>query len=241
MTEFELPDSPLQVVTLAVDQRTTLGASQEPPDKQTDRISLGRPTCKRLTPETVDSEAQSFLEENPGSSYWLLGLICSFRAVEDAPIEQAWLEVGLMTLTDHEPAEPTAWSMEPLTLSDPVKISSVVTLDGSLKLTSPVVPLDVGVGATKVTTTTSERRVPYVAAYREGTAKPSWWFSRTTVTEVCGVHRLRTVVEVPAGRSARAVINAGATLRLKLFGLVPYRTPLDNPPEEHSIEFGGAT
>lgn len=237
MTEFELPDAALEPVTLAVDRRTTLGASQDPPDKQTDRISLGRPTCKQLTLETVDAEAKSFLEQNPASSYWLLSLICSFRAVEDAPIEQAWLEVVLSTVLETEAEEPTAWSMEPLTLNDPVKISSVVKLDSSLKLRSPVVPLDGGGGASRQTTTDYEKRIPYVEAYREGTANPSWWFSRSTVTEVRGVHRLRTVVEVPRGVGTRAVVKAGATLKLKLLGLVTYRTPLDDPPEERSIVF----
>jgi hypothetical protein len=156
-------------------------------------------------------------------------------------MERAWLEVALAPVQDGDTSAPTAWSMEPLTLSDPMQISSVVKLDGSLKLTSPVVPLDVGLGRSKQTRVAIEQQAPYVEAYREGTSNPSWWFSRTPVTEVRGVHRLRTVVEVPAGMGARAVVNAGATLRLKLVGLIPYRTPLNDPPEERSLVFGAST
>lgn len=239
MTEFTLEDTPLEPVTLMLDERVTLGAGagRPAPDKQSDRISLGTLRCRALTADALDADSRAFLEQNPGSNYWLLDVLCSFRMVEEAPIERAWLEVALTELIGGT-SDPTAWSMEPLSLSDPVKISQVVKLDGSLKLTSPVVPLDLGAGGDRTTTAEFEKKVPYVEAYREGTSRPSWWFTRTAVTEVRGVHRLRTVVELPAGAGARAVVSAGATLRLKFVGLLPYRTPLEDLPADGSLEFG---
>jgi hypothetical protein len=237
MTEFTLEDTPLEPVALTLERRVTAGTAKQAPDKQSDRVSLGTPRCRPLTADALDPDGRVFLAQNPGSSYWLLDLLCSFRMVNEAPITHAWLEVALTPLPDGT-SDPTAWSMEPLTLSDPVKISQVVTLDGSLKLTSPVVPLDIGVARTGTTTTEIEKKVPYVEAYREGTPRPSWWFTRTVVTEVSGVHRLRTVVELPAGAGARAVVSAGATVKLKRLGVFSYRTGLDDLPDDLSLQFG---
>lgn len=237
MTEFTLDDTPLEPVVLTLDERVTAGAARQAPDKQSDRVSLGKPRCRPLTADALDPDGRAFLAQNPGSSYWLLDLLCSFRMVDKAPITHAWLEVAITPIPDGASA-PTAWSMEPLALSDPVQISQVVKLDDSLKLTSPVVPLDVGVGRTVTTTTDIEKQVPYVEAYRDGTSQPSWWFKRTVVTEVSGVHRLRMVVELPAGAGARAVVSAGATLQLKVLGLFSYRTGLDDLPDDLSLQFG---
>ena len=238
MTEFTLEDTPLEPVALTLDERVTAGAARQAPDKQSDRVSLGKPRCRPLTADALDPAGRVFLAQNPGSSYWLLDLLCSFRMVDKAPITHAWIEVAITPLLPDGASAPTAWSMEPLALSDPVKISQVVTVDGSLKLTSPVVPLDIGVGRTGTTTTEVEKKVPYVEAYREGTPRPSWWFQRTVVTEVSGVHRLRTVVELPAGAGARAVVSAGAEMKLKRLGMFSYRTGLDDLPDDLSLQFG---
>lgn len=238
MTELDLPDPTLEPVPLGLDRRTTLGTKGGTPDAPRDRVSLGRPACIALDVATVDAQARVFLEGKPESSFWLLALTCSFRAVDDEPIEKAWLEVRLQTTTPDGAQPPTAWSMEPLALSDRLQVSKQAKLDASLKLTSPVIPLEIGPSASSETTKTYEREVRYVEAYREGTARPSWIFSRTPITDVRGVHRLRAVIELAAGTTARAEISAGATLRLKLLGLVPYRAELDDLPEHESLIFG---
>jgi hypothetical protein len=43
-------------------------------------------------------------------------------------------------------------------------------------------------------------------------------FTRTSITEIRGVHRLRTVVELAAGSVGQADISAGAILKLNRLG-----------------------
>lgn len=239
MTELELSDATLEPVSLGLDRRVTLGSANRAPDEQQDRISLGRAACVPLDLARVDADARTFLERKPESSFWLLALTCSFRAMDDEPIEKAWLEVRLHTETPKGALEPTAWSMEPLALSNPLRVSKGAKLDASLKLTSTVIPLDFGPAASWERTHEYEQHVPYVEAHREGTARPSWIFTRTPITDIRGVHRLRTVIELPTGATARGEVSAGATLRLKLLGLIPYRAKLDDLPEQQSVVLGG--
>ena len=236
MTELDLAAPPLDPVPLG--RETKLGAADSAPEEQDDRISIGRPACVALDMDSVDEEARVFLQGRPDSTFWLLGLTCSFRAVDDEPIERAWLEVRLETTQPVGADEPTAWSMEPGKLSDPMQVTRVTKLDGSLKLTTPVIPIEVGPSVGRETTESSERELPFVEAFREGTPRPSWIFSRTKVTDVRGVHRLRTVVELPAGATGRAVISAGASLRLKLLGLIPYKAKLDRLPDLQTVQLG---
>lgn len=140
-----------------------------------------------------------------------------------------------------ETAEPVAWSTEPLSLSDPVQIAQSAKLSASLKLTSELVPVEVGPATERGETSEYTRKVPYVEAHSEGTARPSWIFTRTDVTEVRGVHRLRAVVEMAANRAAHAEVSVGATLELKKLGLVPYKSELTDLPESQTVSLGAAT
>ncbi|HEX8741569.1 MAG TPA: hypothetical protein VF712_00405 [Thermoleophilaceae bacterium] len=243
-TTIELDDAAPEPVPLAVEQRVTLGAVPPPagapdgPSALNDRIALGRPVCRALDPATLEGDAVEFLEGRPDSAFWLLALTCSFRAVDHEPIERAWLEVRLTTVRPQGSDEPVAWSLEPRALSDPVQISRTAKLDAGLKLISEVVPIEFGPSVSQERTHEYSMQVPYVEAHREGTARPSWIFSRTPVTEVRGVHRLRAVVELPAGGAGRAEVDAGATLRLKRFGLIPYRAELDDVPDQREVLLG---
>ena len=238
MTIIELGDPALEPVPLGLERRVTLGGSHDAPDEQHDRISLGRPVCVALDPATVDAEAQAFLQGKIGSAFCLLALVCSFRADDDAPIDQAWIEVRLEAAGGGGATAPLAWSMEPLSVTDLVQVSQVAKLDASLKLKSDTVPIELGPSASKETTREFAQRVPYIEAHREGTSRPSWIFTRTPITEVRGVHRLRTVVQLVAGTTGRAEISAGATLRLKRLGLIPYRAKLRDLPEQQSVVLG---
>jgi hypothetical protein len=231
MTELKIADTPLLPVALGLDQRVTLGPRTDAPGEQADRISLGRPAVVPLDINTVDADGRVFLQGRPSSTFLLLALTCSFRAVEEEPIEQAWIEVQLRTLQPADSEDPTAWSMEPLSLTSLVQLSEVTKLDASLKLTSPVVPIEFGPDAGREKTEVVMVSVPFVEAHREGTSRPAWIFSRTKIVEVRGVHRLRTVISLPAGATARAEVSAGATLRLKRLGLIPYKALLDQLPE----------
>jgi hypothetical protein len=231
MTELKIADTPLLPVTLGLDRRVTLGPATDAPGEQDDRISLGRPTVVPLDVNTVDTDTRVFLQGRPSSSFLLLALTCSFRAVNDEPIEQAWIEVRLQTVQPPGSDDPTAWSMEPLSLTSPVQVSEVTKLDASLKLTSPVIPIEFGPAKGREKTETFRIQVPFVEAHREGTSRPAWIFSRTKITEVRGVHRLCTVIDLPARATARAEVSAGATLRLRKLGLIPYKALLDRLPE----------
>lgn len=239
MTTFEFPGgSVLQPVTLQPEQRTVLGSSAGLPPEQQDRISLGRPEAKRLDHASLDAGAREFLDSHRESDFWLVGATCSFRAVSDEPLESAWLEIRLQTVQPGGAATPTAYSMEPLTLTDPVTVTTTVKLDASLKLTSPVVPIEIGPSGERTSTTSYTERKPYVEAYREGTARPAWWFYPTPATGIRGVHRLRMVVELPAGASGRGEVSVGAQVRLKALGLFPYRTGLGQLPDHQIVSFG---
>jgi hypothetical protein len=238
VTELELTDPLLEPVLLGPARRVTLGPAADAPEEQGDRISLGFPVSVPLDVKTVDESARIFLAGRSNSTFWLLALTCSFRAVDDEPIEKAWLEVRLETVHPPGSEAPTAWSMEPLRLSDPMQVSQVAKLDASLKLNSPVIPLELGPSAGREKTEQFVESVPFVEAHREGTSRPSWIFSRTKITDVRGVHRLRTVVDLPAGATGRAEVSAGASLRLKRFGLIPYKAQLDQLPEHQTVRLG---
>jgi len=232
----EPADPVLEPVTLALESRVTLGPGRQALAEQRDRISLGRPRCWPLDASVLDPAAR--VAAGVGSTFWLLSLTCSFRANSNEPMESAWVEVRLRTLQPPGAEQPIAWSMEPLALQDPATIEREIKVDSSLKLSSKVVPLEGGPSAGRTTTEKYEMRRPYVEAHREGTERPCWIFSRTPSTEVRGVHRLRTVVELPVGATARVEVHAGAVLRIKFLGLIPYRTPLDELPESRTALIG---
>jgi hypothetical protein len=204
-------DQPLEPVRLAPDRRVTLGASKTAePTYETDRISLGRPVCVPLDAASVDADTRVFLESRRDSTYWLLGITCSFRAHDQEPMESAWLEVQLRDVEPDGVGDPTAWSMEPQSLHDPMEVSRVAKLDAVLKLKSDLVPVEVGPSVSKETGNAFTKRLPYIEAHREGTARPAWIFTRTPVTEIRGVHRLRAVIELPASATGAGEVSVGA-------------------------------
>jgi hypothetical protein len=240
VTMLELAeDQRLEPVRLAPDRRVTLGASETAePTYENDRISLGRPDCVPLDMASVDADARVFLESRRDSTFWLLRISCSFRARDREPMESAWLEVQLRGVEPDGVANPTAWSMEPLSLHDPMEVSRVVKLDAALKLESDLIPVEVGPSTSRETSNAFVKRLPYVEAHREGTARPAWIFTRTPVTEIRGVHRLRAVIELPASATAAGEVGVGATLRLKKFGLISYRANLEDAPERQLVRIG---
>jgi hypothetical protein len=243
VTVIDLGESgELVPMTLHLDPRVTLGTREraDVPAELSDRIAIGRPLCAPINLTAVDAEARPFFAERHDSAFWLLCLTCSFLASEDAPIDRAWLQVRLRSAPPEKGDEPVAWSMEPQALSDPVKIARSAKLSASLKLSSELVPLEVGPAVERGKTSEYTRDVPYVEAHREGTARPAWIFTRTEIVEIRGVHRMRAVVEVSAGRQARAEVSVGADLALKRFGLIPYKSKLADLPEHQTITFGAA-
>jgi len=238
MNELTLPMPDPERVPMLLEKRQTLGAAKDAPDELSDRIAIGRPNGVPIDAAALEPDARRFLENRPGSAFWLLGLTCSFLAEDEAPLERAWLEVRLHAEEPASGAEPIAWSMEPLSLSKPREVSDVFKLDASLKLTTPGFPVEIGPSAAREKTVTAEEQLPYLEAHREGTARPSWIFTRTALTEIRGVHRLSAVIELPAGTRARAEVSAGATVKLKLLGLISYRAKLDELPQHQTVALG---
>ena len=172
-----------------------------------------------------------------GSTFHLLALTCGFREDSHAPMEKAWIEVQLRALPAAPARNPTAWSMEPSSLGTPTTVSKSVTLNASLKLTSPLLPVELGPGVERASSTETESSVPYLEAYREGTSRPTWIFTATEAVAIRGTHRLRVVIELPKGATGQAQVSIGATLKLKRLGLISYRAALEDLPGKEIIAF----
>jgi len=213
---------------MILESRPTLGAGDQGPSVEADRISIGQPVCVRLDSSNLDPDGQSFVESKPDSMFWLFGISCSFRADARAPLNRAWLELQLTSVQPPDRPAPIAWSMEPVSSEDLVQVGRKATLDGFLKLKSTLIPLEVGSSAAVEETETHGRRVPFVEAHREGTSEPCWFFTRTEMTEIRGVHRLRMVIETGMNSVAQAHVSVGAVIQRKRLGAFTYRAALDD-------------
>lgn len=241
MNSFEFEAGELRPLTLQPQQRVMLGGrAGGVAEPLPERISIGQAKCGAVERARVDAETRRFLDGKTASAFWLLELTCSFIADEGEPLERAWLKLQL-TASPPEAAEPLAWSMEPRSLGDPEKVSKKTSFDASLKLKSETVPLEAGPAVSRETTREHTKQVPFVEAHGEGTATPSWIFDRTPITEIRGIHHLRTIVEAPAAGTTEGKISIGATVRRKRLGLVPYEADLEDLPEHRSITLAAAT
>lgn len=235
MTTVNLTDGELVLLALQRDARVTLGARPGDVPDELDRISIGMPQTPPLDPSVVDEATRLFLTNRPGARFVMLALTCSFRADAVEPLEKAWIEVTMRTTAPDGAAEPIAWSLEPQILADEVTVSRTVKLDGMLKLTSDVVPVEAGPSASRETKLEYRRLQPYVEAYREGTARPSWIFTRTPIAEIRGIHRMRAIVQLGTATTGEATVGVGATVRHRAFGPITYRTRLDRLPVAQRI------
>jgi hypothetical protein len=236
VTTIDLPDGQFVPLQLLRDQRVTLGGTHGDVPEELDRISLGRPVVRPLNLTTVDEGTRSYITDRPGARFLMLALTCSFRADVEEPLEKAWIEAAMRIITPDYATEPIAWSLEPQMLTDEVTVSRTVRLDGMLKLTSEVVPIQAGPGASRETKTEFRRQQPYVEAYREGTARPAWIFTRTAIAEIRGIHRMRAVVELPSTAVGEATVGVGATVRYRVAGPITYRARLDHLPVPQRIQ-----
>jgi hypothetical protein len=230
MTTFDLPDPELVSVRLDPAQRVTLGAGAavEPERK---RISLGQPVCLAADLDHVDEEARPFLLGHANSTFTLLALTVSFVHDEDSPFQSAWVDVALRRQAPPDMAMPVARSMVPLSDSDPVNVTRKATFNGSLKLTAPVLGLDVGPSVGQESDRTYTRRAVRIEADGEGQSTPRWTFSRTEVSAIRGTHRLTLIVVTDRGAVAQAEISAGATIWLRRAKVFRYQAALEDLPE----------
>ena len=217
MIEIDLPESSGQQ-PLALELRTVKGEPADAPERLTDRVVLGEPAIRRLTADTVaaDDELRGFLTAEAASAcYWLLQFTCTFDHDDELPFAKTWLQLALASNGDAA----VAYSMEPLMLTG----NRAVTWSAKLTIPCVFAQLEAGLGG-QVTT----EEVSCEARY-EGTAKPTWWYYRTSSTPVRGPKRMRLVARTPAGGGLAATVRVGATAEHVRFG----RKPLsyDMPPD----------
>lgn len=230
MTTFDLPEPELLSVRLDPEQRETLGTA-EVVNAEADRVSLGRPICQPVDPDTVDADTKPFLTGRPDSTFSLLGLTVGFAYDEDNPLGSAWVDVTLRRQAPADAPEPVAWSMQPLSEADPVNVAKKATFDASLKLKSQLLPVDIGPSASRETDRSYTQRAVSVEASGEGTSAARWTFFATEVSPIRGTHRLLLIVETASKCSGRAEISVGATIRLRRRKLFRFRAALDKVPE----------
>lgn len=217
MIEIDLPE-PSGQLPLALELRTTKGERFDAPDRLTGRVVLGEPAIRRLTVGTVtgDDELRGFLAAEAASAcYWLLQFTCTFDHDDELPFAKTWLQLALASNGDTA----VAHSMEPLTLTG----NRAVTWGAKLTIPCVFAQLEFDLGG-QVTT----EEISCEARY-EGTAKPTWWYFKTSSAPVRGPKRMRLVARTPAGGGLSATVRVGATAEHVRFG----RKPLsyDMPPD----------
>jgi hypothetical protein len=232
MTTFDLPEPELLSVSLDPDQRVTLGfgvggvVGAEP-----ERAWLGRPFCRPADLDSVDADARPFLTGRPESAFSLVGFPVSFSHDEDNPLVSAWVDVTLRRQAPPDAPGPVAWSMLPLSESDPVNIAKKATVDASLKFTSGLLPVDIGPSAGHETDQSYTQRAVSVEALGEGTSAARWEFFATEVSPIRGTHRLMLIVETASGSSGQAEISIGATIRIRRQKVFRFKAALEKVPE----------
>jgi hypothetical protein len=205
---------------LALELRTTKGEGSQAPLQLTDRVVLGAPAIRQLTPDTVtgDDELRGFLTaEAATATYWLLQFTCTFDHDDNLPFSKTWLQ--LMLASSGAGGAALAHSMEPATLTG----NRVV--NWSAKLTIPCVFAQLELGGDGQVST---EEVSCEAKY-EGTPKPTWWYYKTSTAAIRGLRRMRLVAKTPAAGGLSATVRVGATAEHSRFGRKPlsYDTPPD--------------
>jgi hypothetical protein len=215
--EIDLPE-PSGQQPLALELRTVKGKGSDAPERLTNRVVLGEPAIRRLTADTVagDEELRGFLAAEAASArYWLLQFTCTFDHDDELPFAKTWLQLALTSSGDGA----VAYSMEPLMITG----NRAVTWGAKLTIPCVFAQLEADLGGQVTTEEVS------CEARNEGTAKPTWWYYKTSSAPVRGPKRMRLVARTPANGGLAATVRVGATAEHVRFG----RRPLsyDMPPD----------
>jgi hypothetical protein len=218
--EIELPE-PTGQTPMSLELRTTRGRSttNDAPLHLNDRVVLGEPAVRRLTPETVfgDDELRAFLTAEAGhTTYWLVAFTCTFEHDDELPFATAWLQLNLAS----DGTTAVAHSMEP------VKLANDRTLSWSAKLTAQCTLVQPEIGISGEHT----REEVFCEASREGTAQPTWKYFRTS-RPIRGLQRMHLVARAPVAGGLSVTVRLGATASHERFGLKPltYEMPPEAP------------
>jgi hypothetical protein len=228
MIELELPEG--EPVPLPLNLRTVRGRPAPPaPYRLDNRIAVGRPHIRRLTPADAGSDAElaRFIESEAAAwDYFLVALSCTFVSDDEQRLATAWLRLTLTTPGDGD--GPVACSMDPLVLDE------IRALPFTIKLTVPcVISSEVSIQGDR-----GKREIAVQALY-EGTANPAWTFAETSTKRLHGVQRLRLVVRGPAAQPVNGDIDVGATVRYRRLGMdtLSYFLPMTGLPEPLNFNF----
>jgi len=193
--------------------RAVRGSAADAPAILDDRVILGDPAVRHLSPDSVgaDHELRLFVaDEAAHTAYWLVQFTCSFEHDDDLPFTKAWLQLELTS----DVGRAVAHSMEP------IRQSTNRTISWKASLTVPCVLVGLEAGGDRTTYEV------FCEAHAEGSPKPAWRFYRTSSTKVRGPQRLRLVVRTPAAGDLSAAARFGATATHRRLGLndVSYQT-----------------
>lgn len=158
------------------------------------RVAVGGPYAVRITPDQVsdDPGLRMFVEQEAAHSvYHLVHLSLSFTGGSGVtPLARAAMELKLSSTSTA--AEPVAWSMTPLRVTDTAQVERSFTLGPQLKLND----IEVSLGEVGRTVTQTRTDV-FLQALRELRPDPAWEFARTRDMNLYGSHRLTMVVRAP--------------------------------------------
>jgi hypothetical protein len=135
---------------------------------------------------------------------------------DDARFGQAWLTVRL-TRNDAAAPPAVAWSLAPLRAERPVTQSRTLKLGAKLALEAAIEVQSSGT-----------RNEVFLEAYGLQEPACTWEFTRTSLDEIRGTHRLALVARTPHDAPVTGTVDLRATLTRKRLGMLPYRVALDN-------------
>jgi hypothetical protein len=206
MIELLLPELPEYEIPLEPDGAARGKHEATGATALSGRVALGGPYSIQITPDYVagDSDLREFIKhEAEHSIYHLVHLSVSFIEDRGAPrLDAATLELKLTSPVGNP--QPTAWSMSPLRITDPVQVERRFTLGPHLKLGDAEIS-----GGEFEQTASWQRGEVFLQAQRELRSDPAWQFRHTRTMRLYGAFRLIMVVR--AGRN-QAVNLTGTVL-----------------------------
>lgn len=208
MTDVSTP------LELILEERVTLGAGAAPPGSFTDRVVIGRPLVATVDVADLPAERRRYAAGD--RRFATVELPVSFVHDDDNPFESAWLQVALTQDSDGDGWPPVGRWLEPSVVSSTVAETHTTKLGTSKILMTE-----------HNQQTTSQRTLISLEALYEGTAQPTWSFTRTRHHEIRGRHTLTMAVEHAPTGTVTASVSIGATIRVRRLGIFSYTVPSD--------------
>lgn len=190
-------------------------------------ITVGGPVSIPLTSDRLkdDSELANFVAADGAYRYDLVHLAATFEPSEDEPLDRAWIQISLSRFDGGAPPLPIAWSMKPDRVEDEGSRSTGIKLGGSVKIA------DVGIEAGVDRSNTHVMRDVRIEALHELQSTPTWVLHRTKGSPIRGNQRFVLVLRTPRQTLAAGVLELGATVHRRRFGILSHRAVLKDTPQ----------